>query len=295
MIRSVRFWAAVILVAVLVVCLIYRAHRQTHSSQDIPPAVSAVVTTASAVSSAAAATTTTTINITTTTASAENVPQTEAAASAPTEEDVTEWTNSGSEPYLSLQKYQDMQDRTAQLSEGYPDFVGWLYLADSDIDYAVVQGSDNQYFLSHAPNGKEYECGSIFLDYRCDRHFSDSTNILFGHNMSSGMFGDLRRWRSQEEFDAHRYGWFMTPDTLYMIDFFVMSVTSGYDAVYTVPCEADEWRSRLLENALFTREMAFSPDDRYLLLTTCAADFNAARLQYTGRLVPMTGSSDYLR
>ena len=280
MLKSFRFWAAIVLTVILAVCLFYKAHQQKQHPPEPPPAASIVTVTT---------TVPTALNTLTTSAPPLSVTETS------TETTVSEYPNSAAEPFLSKQKYEDMQRRVATLSKDCPDFIGWLYLADSSIDYAVVQGADNFYYLSHAPDGREYQLGTIFLDYRCDRRFSDSTNILFGHNMVSGMFGDLRSWRSQEAFDAHRYGWLLTPDALFRIDFFALSVTSGYDALYDVPCAAEEWRGRLLEQALFARDLDFSADDRYLMFSTCAADFEAARLQFTGRLVTVSAEDDFLR
>jgi hypothetical protein len=47
------------------------------------------------------------------------------------------------------------------------DVVGWIVIADTPINYPVLQGDDNEYYLHHSIDGSESKTGSIFLDYRC--------------------------------------------------------------------------------------------------------------------------------
>ncbi|MCQ6507852.1 class B sortase, partial [Vibrio parahaemolyticus] len=42
--------------------------------------------------------------------------------------------------------------------------IGWIYCEGTVINYPVVQGSDNQYYLKHAYDGTYTTSGSIFID-----------------------------------------------------------------------------------------------------------------------------------
>ena len=60
------------------------------------------------------------------------------------------------------------------------------------IDYPVVQGEDNDYYLYRTFLGEEHIAGCIFMDYRNQPDFSSPRTILYGHNMKDGsMFGQL--------------------------------------------------------------------------------------------------------
>ena len=73
-----------------------------------------------------------------------------------------------------------------------PDIVAWLRIPGV-LEYPVVRGEDNSYYLNHTVQKTYNIAGSIFLDYRNERDFSDSKNIIYGHNMKDGsMFGALR-------------------------------------------------------------------------------------------------------
>ena len=133
---------------------------------------------------------------------------------------VTEPEPDASVPEISERKIAELTAKMQKAAQFAPDLIGWIYMADTDIDYPVVQGTDNQYYLHHAPDGSENILGTIFLSYQCAPDFSDNLNILYGHNMQSGMFGDIRRFKEQDEFASHRYGWLLTKEVLFRIDFF---------------------------------------------------------------------------
>lgn len=190
-------------------------------------------------------------------------------------------------PEISERKVQELTEKLFRAAQYSADLIGWIYLADSEIDYPVVQGSDNQYYLHHAPDGSANQVGSIFLHSSCASDFSDRQNILYGHNMTSGMFGDIRSFKQRDAFDRHRYGWLMTKDTLYRIDFCALAIVDAYDAMYNVPAESSGWLDALREHSMYYTEPELCDDDTVIALSTCANDFADARALFTGKLVPV--------
>lgn len=275
MLRSTRGWIAVILLAILTCCLIWRSC--TAKEQDELPPLNYSESTSPATISTSAPTTSSMSS------AAENG---SIAATRPADE----YQPSASEPWLSRSKAEEITAKVQELHSSFPDFIGWLYMADSDIDHPVVQGTDNEYYLSHAVNGSYYRSGTLFLDWRCSRDLSDGTNIIFGHNMQNGMFGDIRSFRNDEAFDSHRYAWFFTPDKVYLIEFFALSIVSGYDIMYDVPCDLNEWHDRLLEMAEFQRDVTMT--DKLAAFSTCASDYDNARALFAGVLTAQESIED---
>lgn len=188
-------------------------------------------------------------------------------------------------PYISEQKKADITERMNNAMKCSSDMIGWIYIADSDIDYPVVKGRDNQYYLHHSPDGRNNDIGSIFLDYRCKSDLSDKQNILFGHNMADGMFGDIRSFKDKQAFDKHRYGWFFTEKCIYRVDFYALVIASAFDPIYDIPTDNAIWQKYVKENSLFYNEIELSENDRFIALSTCASDFENARALLTGKLV----------
>ena len=101
--------------------------------------------------------------------------------------------------------------------EGYlkenPDFIGWLVVPDTQVNYPVLQGDDNGYYLNHGFDGKEDSAGIPFMDYRCDYINPTTNTIIYGHNMNNGsMFGELSKYLEQSFYESHQV---ITLDTIY--------------------------------------------------------------------------------
>ena len=76
------------------------------------------------------------------------------------------------------------------------DVYGWIRIKGTVIDYVIMQGADNDYYLKHTISGAYNEAGSIFADFRLSKTHRDNYNAIFyGHNMTDGsMFRALRNW-----------------------------------------------------------------------------------------------------
>ena len=76
-----------------------------------------------------------------------------------------------------------------------PDTVAWITMDGTHIDHPVVQGKDNFEYLDKAFDGTFYAGGTLFLDYKNKKDFSDKYSIIHGHHMVGGaMFGDLDKF-----------------------------------------------------------------------------------------------------
>ena len=291
MLRSFRFWLAVVLVGILAVCMICRfAGTPSGSASHAPlrPVASGIQpetvpltemqTEPSAVCETsqmpAAETTADTVP-----ACTENTAPTDAA-----EDDALTGLDA-SAAALTEEQQQALTQRFQKAAAYSSDLIGWIYLADSEIDYPVVQGTDNSYYLSHAPDGRKNRLGTIFLDCRCAKDFSEHQNILYGHNMQYGMFGDIRAFRDEAHFRTHRCGWLQTADGTCRIDFFALVLVDANHTLYDVPADSTAWLDAVRENSLYITETELSADDRFIALSTCAVDYETARALLIGKLV----------
>jgi len=106
-----------------------------------------------------------------------------------------------------------------------PNLIGWIQSYGTNINYPIVQFSDNYFYLSHLPDGASNRMGSIFLDYRHCRYFSSPAMIIYGHNMASGdKFSSLRNYLNHQYFLNHSTMFIFTPDGN-----FELRIFAGYD------------------------------------------------------------------
>lgn len=80
-----------------------------------------------------------------------------------------------------------------------PCYAGYIYIANTSIQYPIVQGDDNIFYLTHDILGKTNTRGSIFMDYRNNSGFTDGNTVLYGHNMrDKSMFNQLLNYKDEQ-------------------------------------------------------------------------------------------------
>ena len=77
--------------------------------------------------------------------------------------------------------------------------VGWIKVNGTNINYPVVQASDNEYFLYHDFEGNYNIGGWIYADYRINLNNLAQNNIIYGHRrLNESMFGTLKNVLTDE-------------------------------------------------------------------------------------------------
>lgn len=180
----------------------------------------------------------------------------------------------------------------AALAEINPDVVGWLKLDGTVIDYPVVQGSDNEYYLSHMFNGDiNVVMGSLFLDCEANPQFKDRNTLLFGHHTNNGsMFCVLEEYKKQEFYDAHKQMELQTPDGDYILEPVAGRVMDAKIPFMLKQFANDDeflnFVNGFVENSTFAADTAVTAADRIITMCTCTDDFQDARYVLICRMVP---------
>lgn len=102
------------------------------------------------------------------------------------------YTPPESAPDESLPPQQDPAEVNA-------DYVGWIDIPGTRVDYPVVRGDNNETYLTTSFMGTHNAAGAIFMDCANNGDFSSYNTVIFGHNVKSGaMFGTLGSYASEE-------------------------------------------------------------------------------------------------
>lgn len=169
------------------------------------------------------------------------------------------------------------------------DVIGWIYVPDTEINYPIVQTSDNDYYLDHLVDRTQNPAGAIFLDTRNPSDFSDLHSIIYGHHMKNGsMFAALKGYKKQDFFDGHKTGYLITQDAAYSIDFFAGHVANVEENAWQLDfddaADFDNWIKSLKEISAFKSDIEPQYGDRIFTLSTCSYEFDDARFVLSGKL-----------
>ena len=72
-----------------------------------------------------------------------------------------------------------------QLQGQNTDIVGWLEIENTNINYPVLQGADNNYYMTHNYKNEKSKNGSIFLDADYNWDIPSNNLLMYGHNLGN--------------------------------------------------------------------------------------------------------------
>ena len=154
--------------------------------------------------------------------------------------------------------------------------VAWLRVKGTQVEYPVVQTTNNSYYMNRNLEKKYNVAGWIFTDYKNKLDGTDKNIVIYGHNMKdSSMFGSLKNILKEE--------WYNNNEN-YIIDFITEEENYKYQvfSVYKIEKEdyyintefnknefaefIDTLRNRSIKNF----NVDVSIEDSVLTLSTCA-------------------------
>lgn len=163
------------------------------------------------------------------------------------------------------------------------DVCGWITLDETNIDYPIVNGTDeeNNYYLHHDLYGKESASGTIYVDTRnnsLDNKTSDLSDVTFiyGHHMKyKKMFSPICSYDNPNYINEHPYALIYTPDGYaYQLSFFAGIKYSGVDDKYVFveslsEDDYDIYIDYLKNYSTFQSDIIPEYGDKIVALVTC--------------------------
>ncbi|MGL5354652.1 MAG: class B sortase [Clostridium sp.] len=183
---------------------------------------------------------------------------------------------------IVIESKSDYMDIPSLLSIN-PDTVGYIKINDTLVDYPLVKSTNNDFYLDKSFKQESNLEGTIFMDYKNTADFNDKNTILYGHNMSGDtMFGGLRFYRDQSYKDSHPIIKIYTPSLVLEYEVFSVYVTEpNYDyrtKEFNNDKEFEDFLTRVKTPSIITSNITPKITDKILTLSTCAFDFEDARL-----------------
>ena len=110
---------------------------------------------------------------------------------------VTEVKNneeSEEENVVNEEQIQELQVDFDELKSINEDIFAWIKIDDTYINYPILKGESDEYYLKRDIYKKYSVSGSIFVDSSTNTNLEDDNTVIYGHNMKNErMFANLHK------------------------------------------------------------------------------------------------------
>lgn len=195
------------------------------------------------------------------------------------------------EPAPELTAY----DKYAAVYEQNSDFIGWISIEDTKINYPVMQTTGNRdFYLKHAFDKSYSEYGVPYMQENCKLGLSDNC-VIYGHHMQDGsMFADLCKYESEDFYKEHKTIHFDTLAGFGEYEIVCVFKTAAYSADgfkyyhFVDAADAAEFNSFLSSCqslALYDTGVSAEYGDKLITLSTCEYSRSNGRMVIVAKLV----------
>ncbi|MBQ6991778.1 MAG: class B sortase [Clostridia bacterium] len=186
-----------------------------------------------------------------------------------------------------------------ELQKENSDIVAWLQIEDSNINYPILQTTDNSFYMTHNYK-KEYSIdGSLFLDKDYDWSIPSSNLLIYGHNNrgSKEMFVDLLKYKDEEFYNSHKTIRFTTNEedaeyeiiAVFLSRVYYKSETNVFRYYYFINANNEEEFNEYVEESkkasLYDIEATAKYGDQLLTLSTCEFSQEDGRFAVVARKI----------
>lgn len=186
----------------------------------------------------------------------------------------------------------------AELFMQNTDMVGWIQVADTNINYPVMHTPDNpDFYLKHGFDKGYSDYGCPYVQENCDVQLPTDNVIIYGHHMKNGsMFCDLEKFKSEDFYKEHKTISFntLTDKCEYEIVAVFKTVVytddpSAFKYYHFVnaemPEQFDEYIAKCKELSLYDTEVNAEYGDKLITLSTCEYSRTNGRLVVVAKKV----------
>lgn len=179
------------------------------------------------------------------------------------------------------------------LAETNGDFVAWLSVPGTSIEYPIVyKADDNFYYLDVDFEGNESKHGAVYIDMGNNENMMDPVTVVYGHNMKDGtMFAPLHEFEDAAFFEEYDEIKVYMPDGM-MVYKIIAAYDTGDDSIlygkdYTDAKVFQDYIDGIANNkdmGANIRDMEAGPGDKVLTLSTCVRGEDEKRYVVQGVL-----------
>lgn len=191
-------------------------------------------------------------------------------------------TINSSEPETAPAEYEEYYKKNN-------DFVGWIKIDGTNVDYPVLHTDNNDYYLKHNFNKKYEGRGSIFMDMACNPETLDKNTVIHGHNwLDETMFSKIPQYSKFDYYKEHPVIEFNTRTEMHKWKIIAVFITTaspeednGYVFNYIYPhiggVNYQGYIDEITKRSLYNTGVDFNKDDKFLTLSTCTREVDTGK------------------
>ena len=193
----------------------------------------------------------------------------------------------------------------AELYQQNGDLVGWISIADTNINYPVMQSvNEPNFYLKHGFDKEYSDYGCPYVQEDCDVQEPSDNLVIYGHHMSNGsMFAHLEKFKNKDFWSEHRIITFNTLTDKQEYEIVAVFRT----VVYTDSPEAfkfyrfidaesanefDDFIAKCKELSFYDTGVTAEYGDKFITLSTCESSRNNSRLVVVAKRITEDGGAD---
>ncbi|WP_415065344.1 class B sortase [Lacrimispora sp.] len=155
-----------------------------------------------------------------------------------------------------------------------PDYIFWLSIPGTSVDYPVAKSLQPGYYLNHTFQGNENPCGSLFMQEETDP-INEGNTVIFGHNMKNGsMFADLKHYKNKDFYEDHKTLYIYHEGKRHEGVIFSCQIRSEeelecYQTEFSTPTQKHEFINHMKASSLYTIPISLPDQASIITLSTC--------------------------
>ena len=186
-----------------------------------------------------------------------------------------------------------------ELQKENDDIVAWLQIEDSNINYPVLQGEDNDFYMTHNYKKEYTKEGSLFLDKDYNWSLPSTNLLIYGHNNrgSNAMFASLINYKDEDYYKTHKTIRLTTNKedaeyeiiAVFLSRVYYKSEKDVFRYYYFINAENEQQFNEYVQNSkdasLYDIETTAKYGDQLLTLSTCEFSQEDGRLAIVARKI----------
>lgn len=176
-----------------------------------------------------------------------------------------------------------LEEDFKKLKDINSDIKAWITIPNTEVNYPITQGINNEYYLDHNFKKEKNNGGSILIEYDNKDPFNKGNTVIHGHNMKDGsMFADLLKFKEENFFNNNNKIYITLENEVIEYEIFSIYVEEldkeHYNNQFYYNGDYIRYLNDLKSKSIFNSNVELKSDKDIITLSTCDFSIHDGRL-----------------